>query len=262
MGLAARTADHMALGLEPYERKYCHQHPHKLDAPKGLSEVVEHVSKALTDEECAALIEQRKQACAEFDLLDTNKQAFSGKDCKEYRRTIEDIKEKEKVKLHDDLGQASKACEAAMLEVCKATVGPTWCALGAARGSGCEPEEVCSAAGMHMWHAGSWDCRYEEGWKECVARKQAEWDSQGGITAMEALMREQTLKCVCVAKQADNGHCYGETRVALHPGEKWCEFDRTMQWTVLKERDSDSYAQLWKPECEEFPYRVSEEEEE
>jgi len=261
--LAARAVLDLEVSLEPWQRKYCLLHAKKLPRdPKGQNDVSTYVAVALSDEECDVLIQQKLADCEAFDALDDGKKPFSGHSCKEFRTQVALIHEQLAAKHNVDLGLAAKACEAALFQVCEASIGPTWCALGANKDHECTPAGVCSVAGEHLWGAGEWNCQPTESWAACVGRTRAELNAKGQLTAVQALMREQVLKCICVSKQIDNAHCYGDegNKVALHAGEKWCQWDRTQEWTVMKERALDEYKQLWQPECEEFPYHVVEEE--
>jgi hypothetical protein len=127
-----------------------------------------------------------------------------------------------------------KDCETDVLAACKQYGGPVWKkSIQSEENS----DEACEQVMLSAFQTGVLECNKDkETWEECQAKHVKALIDAGRIPALEALVREHFVKCVCVKRNpSEEGICY-QGSLGLKPGEKWCEWHDTPSWRPLLEK--------------------------
>jgi len=128
------------------------------------------------------------------------------------------------------VAKAAAACEPEVQRVCRETHCPTYSALTKKSAAACS--KTCADVARSMWNTGSMQCDPKKSFAECEKTLQQQLKSAGRVPELEALLREQLLKCICVTRSADTRTCY-EGTMGIPKGKTWCEFENTPSWRKL-----------------------------
>jgi len=141
------------------------------------------------------------------------------------------------------IGEAAKVCETAVGRVCRESLCPTYKAIKKDNDLNCD--EACGTSENKMFQTGSIPCDTEgkngdkETFGDCLDDLHKSLRAAGRYPELEVLMREHTVKCICVSAKENTEICY-EGSYGIPKLKKWCEFDGTgtsSSWQKLLDTD-------------------------
>jgi len=216
----------------------------------GHPDVVVSPTVAFSEDECSAFEEEHTGTCREWHDAMNSDSGVSQKiqffelqrKCKIYLE--EKSKAEEKV-THDAgekmIKEAARTCQADVYRVCMEYGCPV---ENLVTGGTQACEEKCTTALQMAFFTGEMECDAKDTWFECNEKK-AEELAAGRSKALEALVREHFVKCVCVNRPSNQDVCY-QGDLGLQQGpivdgtpswhQKWCEWHETPSWMRILEQ--------------------------
>eukprot|EP00931_Biecheleriopsis_adriatica_P035677 TRINITY_DN20556_c0_g1_i1.p1 TRINITY_DN20556_c0_g1~~TRINITY_DN20556_c0_g1_i1.p1 ORF type:complete len:354 (-),score=47.65 TRINITY_DN20556_c0_g1_i1:62-1123(-) len=214
----------------------------------------QHVNKA----DCKTFIESSVHACHHWEEAQQKGPVQIAKAREKYQAKCEAYQHAHEAAKRDSHRPApntkGKKCSADVLHVCKNYGCPAQKIVekdSSASAEACDTE--CNGVLAKAFHTGYAACpeKPEEVAKQCKQEMAkmglpSKPDHHKRNRALESLVREHYVKCMCV-KRSDTEVCY-EGSMGLRPGQKWCEF-KSPSWEKLME-EADADAKLPTPMCD------------
>jgi len=177
--------------------------------------------------------------------------------CQNHQKNMEDAMKE--ASMDRNIETAVRLCEQELPDVCL-----RWCETKKILTKTEDVDCASSCEAMVPFNTGAMSCGNVT-WRDCLLEHKTKLIEVGRDPELEAIMREMTLKCVCVARPPSGvleGHerCFKKKKsggLLLDKGQKWCEWHDHPSWRFRRRQWANDFEDqrgpMPLPTCTEFP---------